>query len=240
MIDFHNRAVWLPVKNTTDETIPGCALMELVATPPDDNGQDEDGNWLVRKPTLDGNTRVIVNGEAEIPPGQTGMGHRESMAVLLYDTTENLPICNDQYGSKADSWQAHKDKPGFRIDHAGNGRANAQRESGGGGGTPSEPDVQISITGALVAGPLDYYPATADTTTDGVTWTTGPACRAINRNGATNLPVGFTAPGIYHTTVEGEKVFAFKGGRTEVVVNVDCSSGTVITETAFIDANEVS
>lgn len=132
MLDFRKRVVWIPVINASGETIPGGALMEPFADPPTHNGQDEDGNWYVRKPTSDGNTRVIVNGEAEIPDGGTGQGHRDTMAVLLYDTTEDLPLSGDQYGSKAGSWQAHKDFAGFRIDHAGNGRANAQRESGGG------------------------------------------------------------------------------------------------------------
>jgi hypothetical protein len=131
MLDFRKRVVWIPVINASGETIPGGALMEPFANPPTHNGQDEDGNWYVRKPTEDGNTRVIVNGEAEIPAGETGQGHRDTMAVLLYDTTEDLPLSGDQYGSKAGSWQAHKDFAGFRIDHAGNGRANAQRESGG-------------------------------------------------------------------------------------------------------------
>lgn len=133
MLDFRKRVVWIPVINASGETIPGGALMEPFANPPTHNGQDEDGNWYVRKPTEDGNTRVIVNGEAEIPDGGTGQGHRDTMAVLLYDTTEDLPLSGDQYGSKAGSWQAHKDFAGFRIDHAGNGRANAQRESGAAG-----------------------------------------------------------------------------------------------------------
>lgn len=128
MIDFKQRAIWIPVFNTTNETIPGCALMEVVANPPIDNGQDIDGNWLVRKPTINGSTRVIVNSEAEIPPGGTGIGHRETMAVLLYDTTEDLPLCDDAYGSKAGSWMAHRNYTGFKIDHAGGGRANAQRD----------------------------------------------------------------------------------------------------------------
>jgi len=247
MIDFNSRAIWLPVKNTTEETIPGCALMEVVANPPDDNGQDEEGNWLVRKPTIDGNMRVIVNGEVEIPPGETGMGHREMMAVLLYDTTEDLPLLDDQYGSKAGSWQAHKDKAGFRIDHAGNGRVNAQRESGG-GGAAVEYGVRLVTTAALVTGPLPYYPATADTTTDGTSWTTGPACRALNI-GTGSLPVGYEAPGLFvGTEPGGEKLYVFKGGRikvlTDVAVSIACSAGSLTPTTTktfkYLDTNEVA
>lgn len=131
MIDFNRRVVWIPVKNTTAETIPGGGLMRVI-----DPGQDEEGNWLVGKPNADGDTTVIVNGEAEIPPGEFGLGHRDTMAVLMYDTTEDRPITGDLYGSKADSWQAHINQMGFKIDSAGNGRANATRE-----GVGSQPRV---------------------------------------------------------------------------------------------------
>lgn len=126
MLAFNHRVVWIPVKNTTGETIPGCALMRVI-----DPGQDADGNWLVAKPNADGDTNVIVNGEAEIPAGQFGLGHRDTMAVLLYDTTEDRPLTGDSYGSKNGSWQSHLGKAGFRVDSAGNGRANATRQGGG-------------------------------------------------------------------------------------------------------------
>lgn len=150
MIDFNRRTVWIPVYNSTTETIPGCALMELVATPPGDNGQDVNGNWIVRKPTVNGSSRVIVNSEISIPPGGTGVGHREPMAVLLYDSSEDLPLCDDIYGSKAGSWMAHRNYTGFRIDHAGNGRANAQRDGSPasqqyGYGYGGEPIATVSI-----------------------------------------------------------------------------------------------
>lgn len=180
MIDFIARAIWLPVYNTTAETIPGCALMEVVANPPTDNGQDVDGNWLVRKPTIDGNTRVIVNSEAEIPPGETGRGHRENHAVLLYDTTVDLPLCNDQYGSKSGSWMAYRNYAGFMIDHAGNGRANATRDLSGGSGA-AQKAVMIT-TGTLVTpggGDLPYYAATEQSLSSGA-WSTGSTVRAIN------------------------------------------------------------
>ena len=136
MLDFAHRVVWIPVVNASGETIPGGALMEPFADPPTHNGQDEDGNTYVRKPTFDGNPEVIVNGEAEIPDGETGQGHYESVAVLRYDTEEYLPIAGDRFGSKADSWQAHLDTHntdyngggGFKILYAGNGRAVARRD----------------------------------------------------------------------------------------------------------------
>jgi hypothetical protein len=123
MLGFNNRIVWLPVKNQSSETIPGGALMKVVSP-----GQDEDGNWLVDQPDTDGDATVIVNGEAEIPPSQVGVGHRDTMAVILYDSAENKPLTGDSYGSKAGSWFASKDKAGFTIDSAGNGRANATRQ----------------------------------------------------------------------------------------------------------------
>lgn len=138
MLEFNQRIVWLPVFNSTNETIPGCALMEPFADPtgsPAHNGQHEDGSWFVRKPTKDSDPRVIVNSEAEIPPGQYGQGHRSTMAVLLYDTAETLPLAGDNFGSAAGTWFVKKDKTGFIIDHAGNGRANAQRSAVGGGGS---------------------------------------------------------------------------------------------------------
>lgn len=148
MLEFNKRIVWIPVVNASGETIPGGALMEPFADPPTHNGQDEDGNWHVRKPTSDGNTRVIVNGEAEIPDGETGQGHRDTQCVLLYDTTEDLPLSGDQYGSKSGSWQAHKDYAGFRIDHAGNGRANAQRVSAAASGASFSSFNQVGYNGA--------------------------------------------------------------------------------------------
>lgn len=180
MISFNDRVIWLPVYNTTAETIPGCALMEIVANPPTDNGQDVNGNWLVRKPTIDSNTRVIVNSEAEIPPGETGRGHRDNNAVLLYDTTEDLPLCNDQYGAKNGSWMAHRNYSGFRIDHAGNGRANASRDLSGGSG--SAQNAVMITSGTLVTpggGDLPYYAATEQSLSSGA-WTTGATVRAIN------------------------------------------------------------
>lgn len=161
MLEFNRRIVWIPVKNMTGETIPGCGLMERYRPAGvNETGQDEDGNWLVRKPTVDGDSTVIVNGEAEIPPGETGLGHRDTMAVLRYDTTEDRPITGDRYGSKASSWQAHRDKAGFIIDSAGNGRANAQREFSGSGETwhvatvtpNNDGNSVVADTGGLVSG----------------------------------------------------------------------------------------
>ena len=139
MIQFAERIVWLPIRNGTNETIPGGALVERYRPTGDgETGQDDDGNFWVRKPTSDSDPAVLVNGEAEIPPGETGLGHRDTMAVLLYDTTETLPLTGDNYGSKAGSWQAHFGKRGFIIDAAGNGRAIAYRDWRGLTGTDDE------------------------------------------------------------------------------------------------------
>lgn len=245
MIDFNARAIWLPVYNTTAETIPGCALMEVVANPPTDNGQDADGNWLVRKPTIDGNSRVIVNSEAEIPPGETGRGHRDNNAVLLYDTTEDLPLCNDQYGAKNGSWMAHRNYSGFRIDHAGNGRANASRDlSGGGSGTSPQFAIQIS-TGTLITpggSDLPYYAATEQSLSGGA-WSTGATVRAINTGTADpksgkRYPatyIGFASDGV-------TKCYAIKAAKTQVVSGVSllCTAGTLTltTTTEYVDVDQ--
>lgn len=203
MIEYARRIVWIPVINMTAETIPGGALMEPYAiSNPVDNGQDTDGNWTVRKPTIDNNPRVIVNGESPIPPGEVGQGHRDTMAVVLYDTTESKPLAGDNYGAKSGSWFAHKDYTGFVIDHAGNGRANAQRVNGN-----SQANSEIKVTGAIVAGPLDYYPGTIETTTDGSTWTSGATVRLVN-TGSAALVNGNRYTSAYIGTISGVLYFA--------------------------------
>lgn len=230
MIDFKARIIWIPVYNSTAEIIPGCALMEIVANPPTDNGQDVDGNWIVRKPTIDGNTRVLVNSEVEIPPGGFGVGHRDNNAVLLYDTTVDLPLCNDQYGSKNGSWMAYRNNAGFRIDHAGNGRANASRDLAGGTGT-AQKAVMIT-TGTLVpasGGDLAYYAATEQSLVAGA-WSTGDTVRAIN-TGTADPKSGKRYPATFiGYAVDGvTKCYAIKGAKTTVLVDasISCVSGTV-------------
>lgn len=127
--DYRHRVVWLPVRNGTAETIPGNALMEVYRPAGDgETGQDDDGNFWVRKPTSNGNPALLVNSEAEIPPGETGQGTYDTVVTILYDTTQTLPLTGDSYGSRAGSWQAYLGERGFIIAAAGNGRANAFRD----------------------------------------------------------------------------------------------------------------
>jgi hypothetical protein len=128
MQDFENSVVWIPIYNSTNETIPGGALMEPFANFPIHNGQDQAGNTIVRRPTKSSDPRVIVNGATAIAPGKTGFGHRDSMATIAYDTLEALPISGDSYGSKRGSWIAARGQTGFLIDYAGGGRAVAMRD----------------------------------------------------------------------------------------------------------------
>lgn len=71
--------------------------------------------------------------------------------------------------------------------------------------TPS--NSEIKVTGALVTGPLDYYPGTLETTTDGIAWTSGSAVRLVN-TGATVLVNGQRYTTSYIGTISGNAYYA--------------------------------
>lgn len=99
---------WLPVRNTTKETIPPYALMALYASAREDGatyqpyetGEQQDYSsqevrdgqvvWLAKKPgtqdeAMQQAAMLMVNSAAEIAPGQYGLGTQDWPAPCLFD-----------------------------------------------------------------------------------------------------------------------------------------------------------
>jgi len=99
---------WLPVRNTTRETIPPFALMALYASAREDGSiyqpyetgeqrnyssqEIRDGQiiWLVKKPgtqdeALQQAAMLMINSAAEIAPGQYGLGTQDWPAPCLFE-----------------------------------------------------------------------------------------------------------------------------------------------------------
>lgn len=107
----------------------------------------------------------------------------------------------------------------------------------GGGGVSGHDGVAAMITGGVVTGSgLDYFPATADTSPTGTSWTTGPVCRIINLGNNGPLSIGKRYPSVWiGVTSGGVNVYATKGGKTEFVTGITCNAGTITTITAYGD-----
>ncbi len=113
----------IPVLNTTSEDVPAYAVLEPI-------GQIDAklGALLIRKPTGDGLRHVLVNGATAIPAGQPGQAYLAPRVVVAYDTTAELPMVGDEWGSEAGSWLLGTTPGGFIIlGGAGGGAVNAVR-----------------------------------------------------------------------------------------------------------------
>lgn len=120
---------WLPVTNTSGETIPSFAVMKLVGT------LDADGCINVAKPDADGTLRVMVNGEVMIRPGGRGKGHFGTRGVFAYDQADGTPDVSDDWGVGAGSWVLKKGKKGWLLFGGASGVGNGVKTGGEATGT---------------------------------------------------------------------------------------------------------
>lgn len=112
---------WVPVLNTTTETIPSFGVMSVIGD------LDEDGNVSVGKPDENGSSRLLVNGEVAIRAGKTGIGTPGLRCVVAYDQADGAPVVGDDWGPGADTWLLKKGNTGFFLWGAAGGVANGLR-----------------------------------------------------------------------------------------------------------------
>lgn len=115
---------WLPVRNTTSETIPSFGVMKLVGS------LDSDGNIDVGKPDADNSLRVMVNGETMIRPGEKGKGHFGTRGIFGYDQSDGTPNVSDNWGVASGSWVLRKGKKGWVLFGGGSGVGNGVKVGG--------------------------------------------------------------------------------------------------------------
>lgn len=165
-----DRVDWVPVYNTTNETIPSGAVARVTGV--------TDGVLQLAKPNAAGDTKVIVVGLTSVPAGKYGRGTFDPRAVAAYDPADGPPAAADQLGSASGSWYLVAGNAGFRaLGGAGNGLVNVVREAGSGTPSPltTKGDVWgYSTTDARIPVGADGQVLTADSTqTLGVKWASG-------------------------------------------------------------------
>lgn len=111
---------WVPVYNTTAETIPSGALARVTGV--------TDGVFQLAKPNADSDTTVIVVGRHAIPADRYGRGTFDPRVIAAYDYADDTPAAGDQMGSANGSWYLTAGNTGFYvIGGGGNGLVNAIR-----------------------------------------------------------------------------------------------------------------
>ncbi len=115
---------WVPFINTTDEIIPGGALMGWTDV-------DENANLLVTLPTANSQD-CLVNGPTAVSPGKGGQGTFDNRVVAAYDPDGDLPQPGEVWGAADGSWYLTANQGGFLIlGGAGAGAVNAVKAGGG-------------------------------------------------------------------------------------------------------------
>lgn len=160
---------WVPVYNTTAETIPSGALARVTGV--------TDGVFQLAKPNADSDTTVIVVGRHAIPADRYGRGTFDPRVIAAYDYADGTPAAGDQMGSANGSWYLNSGKAGFYVlGGAGNGLVNAVREAGSGTASPltTKGDVWgYSTTDARIPVGADGQVLTADSAQAlGLKWAT--------------------------------------------------------------------
>ncbi len=134
-----DRADWVPFINTTNQVIPGYALMAV-------DDVDANGNLLVIQPNAYGQL-CIVNDQAIVTPGSGGQGTFDPRVIIAYDPSgSGPPNPGDIWGSTPNSWYAVFNpggEAGFQIiGGAGAGAVNAVR-------VPASQTIPDCITGPI-------------------------------------------------------------------------------------------
>jgi hypothetical protein len=107
---------WIVVTNGTNETIPPYGVCKITSL------SQSTGIAVVGKVSVDGDTAVFVNGQAPIPPGESGSVHCTFPALAAYladNDTGASPAHGETWKTKASSWYLHKGDTGFEIVGAG-------------------------------------------------------------------------------------------------------------------------
>ena len=114
-VDAWNEKRKLPVKNCTNETIPGFAIMYIERVRYDANEffapEAERGKliWRGTKPdalceALQNPSLLIANGPQLIPPYGTGWGTQDWPAQVIHDGGSHRAVNGQMVGPAADSW----------------------------------------------------------------------------------------------------------------------------------------
>lgn len=100
---------WLPVLNSSGETVPAFALMRVTGV------DTSSGSLIVGKPNADNQTNLLVNGPCEIPSGLQGIGMWGVPAVVCYDTGDGTPVAGDEWGAESGGWKLRNAKTGYIV-----------------------------------------------------------------------------------------------------------------------------
>jgi hypothetical protein len=130
---------WIPVLNTTEETIPSFGVMSVLGD------LDDDGAVSVGKPDENGSARFLVNGEVAIRPGKGGKGTPGLRCVVAYDEEDGTPAIGEDWGPGVDTWKLKKGNTGFFLWGAAGGVANGLRLWA----SPPAACERLAVTGQL-------------------------------------------------------------------------------------------
>lgn len=101
--------LWRAVLNTTSETIPAFAIMQIT-------GVDGDGVVQVAKCTTDSTKLFLINSGTVIGAGDRGVGYAPmEMPYWVYYDTADTPANGQQWGPASGSWKATKNKTGLLM-----------------------------------------------------------------------------------------------------------------------------
>lgn len=116
------RIRWFPLKNMTNETIPGFALVMLKHSDRDyfftQDVSDQQVVWRGYKPdetaeALQNPAMLAINGPTPIPPGQIGKCTQDWPAQVLHDGSKDTLPNAIPCGPKAGSWYVWSDAGAF-------------------------------------------------------------------------------------------------------------------------------
>lgn len=101
---------WLPVYNTSGETVPAFAAMRI-------SGIDSStGVFTVAKPnTNDATANILFNGPVEIPAAHYGIATADFPASVRYETGDGTPVNGDEWGVSSGDWKLRNARSGFLI-----------------------------------------------------------------------------------------------------------------------------
>lgn len=147
-----SQITWHPVSNSSGETIPAFAAMEIT-------GLDTDtGEFTVDIPSADNATaNILFNGPVEIEADESGAGTYDMPASARYNTSDGTPGNGADWGVAANDWKLREGYSGFLIQ----------------GVIDSTNGVAVVIRAAPISGARVYLPSAQTISNDTIETLTG-------------------------------------------------------------------
>lgn len=100
------------IRNDSNETIPGFAVMRVTGA-----AHDAAGQFYLRvdKPDDSFQTYYLVNGPFPIPAGKFGVADDDYPCYAAYDDGSGTPAFGDSWGAKSGSWKLAPNRDGFDV-----------------------------------------------------------------------------------------------------------------------------